>query len=189
MRLLHEPIRLWARGQHEPVNAEGLRAVRCELGFGQSRTIPMPSTRELRHYSYGFGASVTMVDGSKGFVLVAPVEARFAREALIDTIRASPHHGQIHALSDTGTVQPLATEWHTSHHHERGRLRRLSFYLDRDDLESSIGFLLVRRYAASLVHIHHEYQSFPVVARQLWLVPATRPYPAQFTRRSPPPGP
>jgi len=189
MRLLHEPIALWAEGQHEPPDTEGYRAIRCNLKTGPHNPIPMPSGREARHRSHGFGARVSMADGSDGFVLVAPVEQRFDHDALLSTVLASPHHGAILAVSPPDSVRPLATEWSTASQPERGRLRRLSFYVDRDLLESTVDFRFVRRYRASLVHIRHEHQSFPVVARQLWLVPDTQPQPHQFTRRPPPGGP
>lgn len=177
MRLLHEPMRIWAEGVHSPPGPDGLQPIRCALGLPPHLGIPMPSGLEARHWSFGFAASAELADGSRGFVLAAPVEPRFDRDALLETLTTSPHHGRILEATETGSVQALATEWNRADQGSRGRLRRLSFYVDRPRLLEAVGFPFVSRYAASLVHIHHELRSFPVVVRQLWLVPAVGPRP------------
>lgn len=151
----------------------GLVPFRPALSLEASKTVPMPSGREARHLSFG-AAYLVSVPGTMtpDLVLSVPVEARFAEEGIQAAVSSMPWCLSILSSAPMESVQCRVTEHLPSG--TRGRLRRMSFLIDRYDLVSRFRWpWSTRPHPSCLHHSNVSHLGFPATIRVLRIRPRT----------------
>lgn len=148
----------------------GMWPLRPTVPKALNEKVPMPSTREPRHVSWGFPCLVERAgDRRRCLVLVAPVEPRFDHDALVMTLSSHALCGSILLMGTPESLECKVTE-NAPHCWTKGRLRRMSFAVDRKDLLERFGWVWTSKALPSLLaHIAYKHLGFPVIARHLWI--------------------